>query len=183
MATQDEFYRIWQVLVTSYPNWVKDMAPGDLAGTFKVYERLLSDIPGSLLEAAVVQHVASNKWFPAIAELRSLVLAITTPERITAMEAWGSVLDAMKSGGARIMPGGNGYYPPEWADPITARVVASMGWVELCQSDNQEADRAHFMRAYDAIAARDSSDALMLPMMREWVNRMLATSEVKKLEG
>ena len=177
-----DFERIWQALVKSYPTWAKEIGAADLAQTFLVYKRLLADIPADVLEAAVVQHVASSKWFPTIAELRQGARALTTPERTTAMEAWGTVLDAMKSGGARILPGGNGYYPPEWTDPITARVVASMGWVELCQSDNQEADRAHFMRAYDALVARESSDALLLPMVRELAGR-LAAGRPKQLEG
>ena len=172
MAEVNDFSRIWQALVKSYPTWAKEIGPAELAQTFLVYERLLTDIPPAILEAAVVQHVASSKWFPTIAELRQGAQALVAPQRTTAMEAWGKVLDAMKSGGARMLPGGNGYYPPEWDDPLIARVVTSMGWIELCQSDNMEADRAHFMRAYDTLAQRESADAMMLPMVRELAARM-----------
>jgi len=177
-----DFERIWQALVKSYPTWAKEIGAADLAQTFLVYERLLADIPAPTLEAAVIQHVASSKWFPTIAELRQCAMELVAPQRMTAMEAWGVVLDAMKTGGARILPGGNGYYPPEWADPIIAKVVVSMGWIELCQSDNQEADRAHFMRAYDAIAQRENADAMLLPPVRQLVQK-LAVNKPRQLEG
>ena len=183
MATKQEFDRIWQTLLRSYPNFVKDSAPDLLAGTFRMYERILSDLPADLLEVAVLQHIATNKWFPAISELRGAVLAATAPAHRTAMEAWGEVLNAMNSGGMRMMGDGDGYYPPEWSEPILARVVTMMGWRELCNSKDQMADRAHFMRAYDALVQREREDANMLPMMRQLAGRLAETNKLKRLES
>jgi len=183
MTTESEFYRIWQVLIAAYPNWVKDLTPQILAGTFRSYESVLSSLPAELLEAAVLQHMATNKWFPAISELRGAVLAATAPAHRTAMEAWGEVLNAMNSGGMRMMGDGDGYYPPAWSEPILARVVTMMGWRELCNSKDQMADRAHFMRAYDALVQREREDANMLPMMRQLAGRLAETNKLKRLES
>jgi len=34
-------------------------------------------------------------------------------------------------------------------------VVSSMGWQTLCASENEMTDRAHFIKAYDAMQRRD----------------------------
>jgi hypothetical protein len=180
MANKQEFERAWQVLVMAYPNWVKDLGPGQLEGTFQVYEHLLADIPAPVLEAAVKQHIAANKWFPAISELRTLALALTAQPHGTAMEAWGKVVDAFTRGD--LKPNGDGYLQPEWDDPVCAKVVNAIGWYELCHSTNQEADRAHFMRAYDTLVQREQADQLLLPQVRELAAR-LAAERPKELTG
>ena len=182
MATRQEFDRVWQALVAAYPMWVKELGAGQLEKTFEVYEKLLCVMPGRILEAAAYYHIETSKWFPTIGELRSEAMALVTKPRRTGIEAWGDVVDAMQSGGVRIMASGDGYYPPEWNDPITAKVVLAMGWLNLCHSETMMADRAHFIHAYDTIAERDATEALMSPLVRQ-VMRELESERPKRLES
>jgi len=41
-----------------------------------------------------------------------------------------------------------------------------LGWRELCSSENQVADRAHFMKIYEAELAREIANAALLPAAR-----------------
>jgi hypothetical protein len=181
LATKQEFDRCWQVLVAAYPVWVKELGQAQLEQTFRVYQKILMVMPGPILEATVYHHVETSRWFPTVGELRTEAMRLLSAPRRTGLEAWGEVMDAMQSGGLRIMESGDGYYPPEWQDPITARIVQSMGWRNLCQSETMMADRAQFIHAYDAIAEREATESLMSPLVRE-VTRKLKAERPPQLE-
>lgn len=48
--------------------------------------------------------------------------------------------------------------PLEWSHPMIERVVGHLGWDSLCSSTNEVADRAHFVRLYEAATARGVSE-------------------------
>lgn len=60
-----------------------------------------------------------------------------------------------------------------------------MGWKELCLSENQEYDRAHFFKVYKSLSERAESDVKMLPQVRamlpqqEAIKRLVAKLEEK----
>lgn len=149
-----EFGQIAKALKTFYP---KD-------GLLKTNEELmlwyehLKDIDYSVLSLAVNKWVDTNKWSPTIADLRELVNSITGNEVPDISKAWEEVQTAIKH---------YGYTHPKRAlesmTPITRRVVESMGFIELCSSENQIADRAHFMEMYKTLAKREK-DNLQTPI-------------------
>lgn len=141
--------------------------------TVEVYMRCLADLPLPALEAAVLNHIASSKWFPTIAELREKALALLPGQRMpTATEAWAEVMRAFEM---------VGYYgTPEWSHEAIARTVAAMGWQNLCLSENGMADRAHFLRLYEVYCKRLREDQLMLPEARRLAAQL---EEPKELNG
>jgi hypothetical protein len=159
MATTNEVHRVWAVLLSAYPSWEKESSEEKLARTLTVYERLLRDIPGEALEAAALQLIAESKFFPTVAELRAKALSLLGPTFPSPMEAWGEVKRAISRHGR--------YQVPEFDNPITAKVVQGMGWLSLCDSENEAADRARFMQAYDTLCRREQEDALLLPEVRK----------------
>lgn len=118
--------------------------------------RCLADLAPAALEAAVLAHISTNKWFPTIAELREATLAMLPGQGIpTATEAWGEVMHAFEMVGY--------YHTPEWSHPAIAKTVDAMGWQQLCLSENGMADRAHFIKLYEVYVKRVRDDSLMLP--------------------
>ena len=85
MSTQ----RVLEILTASYPN------TEITSDTIRIYDRLLSDIPEGVLEAACVQHIAQSRFFPTVAEMRELSSKLMDKangsEHISSMEAWGIV--------------------------------------------------------------------------------------------
>lgn len=158
MATTEEVRRIWVALCSAYPCFGKGNSPEQLAQTLKVYERLLGDVPGEALEAAVLQYIAEEKFFPTVAELRTKAVSLFGPRFPSAMEAWGEVRQALSRYGR--------YQAPKFENPITAKVVQSMGWLSLCDSENEASDRARFIQAYEVLCQREREDALLLPGVR-----------------
>lgn len=165
--TGEEFYELWLALASCYPNFCREQGEQQMAATFRMYAMMLSDFERPMLEAAVKQHIAGCKWFPTVAELRQGVDALIAPPQKSAMDAWAEVTSAFNAGGQRMLPGGNGYETPAFADPITQRIVNSMGWNTLCLSENQMADRAQFIHAYTAMAEQAADDRKLLPVVRE----------------
>lgn len=130
---ESEVSRLVQMLKAAYP---RQPLPTD---TLAVYSAFLSDLEREPGEEAVRTAIATLKFFPTIAEIRELATArrVSLPNTT---DAWGEVLRVVGSTGR--------YRLPKFTHPAIARVVDAMGWIVVCDSDNQEATRAHFLRLY-----------------------------------
>jgi hypothetical protein len=51
------------------------------------------------------------------------------------------------------------YRQPSFCDPVVARAVQSLGWEEICNSENQAADRARFIELYDRLSRAQRREA------------------------
>ena len=134
--TQTECQKLVAVLLGAYPQArIAAATPG-------VYERMLVDLDVKAANAAVERLLATAKFMPTIAEIREAALAVTVGEIKRGGEAWGEVQRLLARYGAKR-------YDLGWnapiADPVAAQVVAALGWVALCDSENQTADRARFI--------------------------------------
>jgi CDP-glycerol glycerophosphotransferase (TagB/SpsB family) len=154
-----DFLQVWNLLAIAYPNYCREQSAETLAQTLKLYWQLLADLPIEQLKSAALRHVATSKFFPSVAELRDAAATLALTPAQTAVEAWGEVLAAM--GDVRYYIYDDHYETPQFANPITNRLVRSMGWRDLCRSENAVADRARFTQAYEQLAARQRSEAAL----------------------
>lgn len=115
-----------------------------------VYSRMLGDLDYATANAATEQLIAISKWPPTVADIRERCAALTHGEVKAGGEAWGEVLRAIGRYGRNRTPG----VDFAWSDPALGEAVSAMSWRELCDSDNQIADRARFIDVYDAIAVK-----------------------------
>lgn len=142
--TRLEVAQLVAVLADAYPR-----APVSVE-TVKVYESLLADLEFEVTQQAVARLIATSKWFPTIAEIRAAVVEIRCGPRRSGVEAWGDVVKAIRFLGA--------YRLPTFDDPLVAECVRTAGWVNLCRSDNDAADRARFIELYEALREREHLD-------------------------
>ena len=171
MASYDEIKQVYNLLAVNYPSYGEKLNAALLKQQLALWQQLLADIPGDVLKAAALQHMAVSQWFPAVAELRQQAAVIQAPPAQAAIEAWGEVIAAMSS--ARYYRYADGFHEfPKFGDPITQRVVDSMGWGNLCASEDGTADRARFLQGYDAVAKRVQAEHGMLPVVRELTARL-----------
>lgn len=135
--------------------------------TIKLYVRMLSDIPLEVLEVSVQQCIAESEFLPTIAKLRDKAFAIQSniAQMPTAFEAWAIVAKEFERTGF--------YHEPKFENPIIAKAVQCIGWRDLCCSENQVADRAHFARVYESLMKRAIEDARLLPATRELRERLI----------
>lgn len=173
MATKGEVLRVWAMLCAAYPTFARDSAPDALQQTLHVYQQILADVPADVLEATALQHIASSKFFPTVAELRTIAVTLAAPQFPTPMEAWGEVVRAR---GRWCRYDSNGNPPsPEYSHAIIARIVRDMGgMIYLQDSENETADRARFLEAYQTLVRREQEDAMLLPVVRDLAARLTA---------
>ena len=107
---------------------------------------MLADIPLVAAENAIAAHVSTNPFPPSIAEIRGWVINGSDSE--TGVEAWGRIMEAMRKYGSYEPKKARAYMGEEiWG--VMQGVFPS--WQHLCMSENAEADRAHFIKAWDSL--------------------------------
>jgi hypothetical protein len=155
-----EAKKLVAVLVAAFPT-------GKItAETVGVYERMLGDLDYGAANAAIERLLATSKWLPTVAEIREAGLTLNRGEMRPGGDAWGEVLRAISRYGYMRTPG----IDFEFTDPIVAECVRALTWRELCDSENQVADRARFVELYDRLAAtrRRSELSESLPAMQRF---------------
>lgn len=115
-----------------------------------LYTMTLAPYEVARVREAVMLHIHISPWFPRISDI---VDKLIKQEQLDPTEAWGEVVRKIRSVGI--------YQTPTWSHPALAKAVQAMGWTELCMSDNPEADRAHFLRFYEATAARERDNKVL----------------------
>lgn len=175
MATDDQIILEWQKMKAAYPSSFVRASDDDITGNQLVWIEQLADIDSALLSAACAQYRSSPaEWFPSAGKIRNIALELSTPAtRRTGLEAWGDVIKAISDVGY--------YRVPYFTDTIVSEVVKSLGWQNLCISENQMSDRARFIDAYNSMLERKRDTALMLPEVERIVQLSRVGYEIKRL--
>lgn len=129
---------------------VAAMAAKERGATMDLWAAVLGDLDYAATKAALLRHIATSQFFPTVAEIRAIVAESTHGRRRAGLDAWGDVKAAISRDGR--------YRTPTFADPIVARVVEAIGWLAICDSEDEMVTRAHFGRAYDALAEGAAED-------------------------
>ena len=117
----------------------------------EAYESVLVTMDHESTAEAIFRLVTTSKWLPTIAEIRAAAVDIQLGPLKSGVEAWAEVMEET---------GRVGYCGrPSFTDETIRRVVQSMGWEQLCLSQNLASDRARFCELYDTWATRDRRDA------------------------
>lgn len=174
MATNEEIARVLEVLMSAYPSWGESLG-SKIDGTLEVYRLSLMDIDGKLLEASALQHIGASKWFPSISELREAALSIINHGDESAEEAWGEVKRAIRIYGS--------YREPVFQNIRILQAVKIMGWIPLCMSENEVADRAHFFKVYQSLQNRDRYDEIALPEVKQAIERIAESKRLRSIGG
>lgn len=150
---------IFHLVLGGWPTQRQKMTDEDVGAMATLYALSLADVDFARCKAAVVRLVQTSRMMPSVADIRAELGIVQHGVVRAGAEAWGEVLRAMRTRGSHRSPG----VDFEFADPITARVVTALGWLDLCASDNQAADRARFIEAYDQISRTERREAQTLP--------------------
>lgn len=127
--------------------------------TAAVYAEMLADLDPQHSQQAVRRLLATSHFFPSIAAIREATIAVAMPSAPSGAQAWAEVLLKIGEVGSRGRP--------EWSHPTIATAVSTLGWWDLCMSDNQAVNRAHFWKVYDATVKSAHLAAIHLPARPE----------------
>jgi len=161
--------------------------------TVRVWASFIADLEDDLLMAAVARFISASDhaFAPSIPEIRRQATEIRREIAgvPSAFEAWEEVLKAPTPSPYRKMRDGQWIDPEdyEWSHEAVGRVARQLGWGKAFPGSNPEADRAHFVKAYDAEVGRVMRAVTQIPLVtgyieRERSKRLLdVTGEMKKL--
>jgi hypothetical protein len=156
-----EALKLLALLKTAYPRFFISNDKTEVELQVGLWQELLGDIPFPVLQTAVKKLMLESPYPPVISDVRRTAIEIVHPRRVTAAEAWGEVLGAIRK---------YGQYRPDAAmaslSPLTAKIVRAMGFIDLCLSENAVADRAHFLRMYEEVAARENKETVLPESLR-----------------
>lgn len=157
---QTEYATIIRRIKDMWPHGTKDWT----ADTLKSWEPLLQDLDPMHTVAAILAIASEGaKWPPAAGEVRRMALELASPMP-TADAAWSEVTGWIAKIGTRrhTMDFATGdICEPVWSDPLIGRIADSIGWDQLCASENVMADRAHFLRMWaEAVTRQRAVDHL-----------------------
>lgn len=172
-----EIILLVDIAMSSSP-YSQNKSPAMIANAWKL---MLADIPFPVAQAAVVKVCRASKFFPSIAEIVEAANEIDPrSEKLpTAAEAWEEV--------SRLVQTIGPYRAPEYSCETVQRAAKTIGWYQLCTSDNPEADRAHFMRIYESMRSKhrenaEMNKALELSGMKEAIMALAGGMDVKQIE-
>jgi hypothetical protein len=149
--TDEEAVKIITLALAALPQQSARMTADNIANAAQVWAELMPDHDREEVWSAVKRLLVTSKWLPTPAEILAVIDAARHGRRPGGAEQWSRVCDAIGAVG-RFRPA------PAFRDPVTARVVDALGWRELCESENQVADRARFIELYDRLATEAVED-------------------------
>jgi hypothetical protein len=161
---QTEVIKLIGLCSVNYRNW-PEKDKEEL--TISLWSKMLADTEFYIAEAAIEKFIAESVYPSTIADIRARIADITVLPEKTPIEAWGDVCTAIRR---------YGHWNVEKAmdslSGVTKKVVKSIGFVTLCMSENEMADRAHFLKVYEVLAKREREEALMLQSTKEVMLRL-----------
>lgn len=146
-----------------------------VTGTFETWERMLIDLDVRYLVAAIDDLSVSHPEFPpGPGQLRHRAIELSQPHVPSADEALAEVYRQIGAIGHLGVP--------EWSHPAIGAAVAALGgWSALCASEEQMADRAHFLRIYATVEQRHIAEAVMPPSVAELLSAQVNLSAERAL--
>lgn len=172
---QTEIIKLIGICSANYRNWPeKSQAEPMLA----LWTKMMGDTEYFVAEAAVEKYLAESVYPPTIADIMTRIADITVIKEKTAIEAWDDVKTAIRK---------FGWYNEKGAmqslGGTTHKVIDSMGFKTLCLSEDEMADRAHFLKVYDTLAKRKREEDLMLQSTRDAMERLQSgTSAIRRIK-
>ena len=149
---RSEVLQVVAVLSGAFPNVVQRMSAQQGKAWAEVYATGLIDLDFESCKSAVERLIKSSQWL-SVAAIREAVVTHEQGQQRSGAEAWGDVMRAVSGCGR--------YREPRFTDPIVGHIVRSLGWVEICDSENTVSDRARFVEAYNTMAAQGRVQAVV----------------------
>ena len=171
---KQEFASIAAALRTFFPR--HNMLPNDEAMT--LWYTQLMDLPYPVLSTALNKWVATEKWPPTIAELRTMSTELTQGSLPDWGEGWAEVIKAVHR---------YGYARPKEAlaslSPTARAAAERIGWEGICTSENPDTVRAQFRQVYEICGKRENEDRQLPAALKDTILQLSATTAMPALEG
>lgn len=161
--TREEFKILVKGLKAVYaqPTFIPDQ------DAFNMWYALMGDLSYDVCAVAIKKYMLTNKFPPTVAEIRELASNIVNGDPLTWGESWERALAAVRKYGSY-----NKAEALESLDTITRKCVESIGYMELCMSENIMVERAHFQKIFEVMSKREQMDRQMPLALQNTINQI-----------
>ena len=165
--TREETIQVLSILKAAYPKFYANLTRESAMQIIELWSVMFADDEVDHVKTALYKQIATRAFPPAIADIRKAMLFVTETNENDLGEAWGEVMKAVRN---------FGYIREtealESLNSITRKAVESMGWQNICMSENLMADRAHFFKIYETMEKRDKENMLLPAQLKEQMARL-----------
>jgi hypothetical protein len=168
--TREEFKVLVKGMKAVYaqPTFIPDQ------DAFNMWFALLGDLPYEVCSVAAQKYMLTNKFPPTVAELRELCSGVVNGDPLTWGESWERALNAVRKYGSY-----NKQAALNSLDSITRKCVESIGYMELCMSENIMVERAHFQKIFEVFSKREQTEKQMPLGLQEAITKL----QIKGMDG
>lgn len=168
------------LIEAEFPRHLKGQTEEQKALKLALWKKIFENDDKKHVDMAIHKILSTSEFPPTIAEIRKAMVEVKEGESNTAGEAWGEVQRAIRNYGYMQEAKALNSMSPE-----TARAVKCIGWATLCLSEEQMADRAHFLKIYAELKERTEREKALPNRLSEAIKRnalAYKSDEVKTLE-
>ena len=156
--------------IYSQPTFIPDQ------DAFNMWFMLMGDLPYEVCNVAIQKYMLTNKFPPTVAEIREIAANVVGGDPMTWGESWERALNAVRRYGSY-----NQAAALDSLDPLTRKCVDSIGYMQLCMSENIMVERAHFQKIFDVFQRREQTERQMPLGLQEAISRLQIKSMDEKL--
>lgn len=143
--TESETARLLAVIALAYPTF--EVTRERIA----LWQDMLRAVEFDLAQRATRRHIAESKWAPTVAEIMEAARETAYGPQMDAGDVWHQLISAVRRYG--------NYRLDEAREALPAAVMQAIdylgGWREVCMCENEDVMRAHFLRMWETIVARE----------------------------
>lgn len=161
--TREEFKILVKGMKAVYaqPTFIPDQ------DAFNMWYALLGDLDYNACAMAIKKYMLTNKFPPTVAEIREMVSGIVNGDPLTWGESWERALAAVRKYGSY-----NKMDALNSLDSLTRKCVESIGYMELCMSENIMVERAHFQKVFEVFAKREQTDKQIPLQLKQAISQL-----------
>ena len=141
---------------------------------FNMWYALMGDLSYEVCNVAIQKYMLTNKFPPTVAEIRELAAGVVNGDPLTWGESWERALNAVRRFGSY-----NKMEALDSLDPLTRKCVESIGYMQLCMSENIMVERAHFQKIFDVFSKREQQDKQIPLQLKQAISQL----QLKGLDG
>lgn len=168
--TRDEFKVLVKGMkaIYSQPTFIPDQ------DAFNMWYALIGDLPYEVCSISIKKYMLTNKFPPTVAELREMAANVVNGDPLTWGESWERALNSVRKYGSY-----NKQAALDSLDPITRKCVESIGYMQLCMSENIMVERAHYQKIFEVFAKREQTEKQMPLGLQEAITKL----QIKGMDG
>ena len=161
--TREEFKILVKGMKAVYaqPTFIPDQ------DAFNMWYALMGDLEYEVCAVAIKKYMLTNKFPPTVAEIREMASGIVNGDPLTWGESWERALAAVRKYGSY-----NKMEALDSLDSLTRKCVESIGYLELCMSENIMVERAHFQRVFEVFAKREQTQKQIPIGLQQAISRL-----------